>query len=525
MILKNICFRLNSNEKIGIGHAMRCVRIARILNKKGHNCIFYIDHKSDLEIFLKEFKVDYIYNYKNGYKNQVTDAQAFLNKINVKNSIVVVDDYRLDFSWEKIVSKKIIKLIVIDDSENKKHYCSTYINYKPNLNNIKNFNTLLMKNKDTDLLLGSKYSIIDCGIKYKKKNNNKKVFDICFYMGGSGDFKFFDKVILKLIDFIPLTKKKLRFNVISGIACKNLKNIISLSKKYKFLNIINGKKKIDKVICNMDLIVGSAGNIVYESSYYNIPSLFFEISKNQKNDLFNMEKIGHYFLLPISEIKNFKKIAKLIFLMIKNYNRIYKLSLKKEIKVDNKGVLRIAKNITEIKKVNKNFNSKLKYLKFSDKFFFRKVQDNEINRYLKSRNLPVNRKVSVSVKKINRLDHYIWWFSTKRDSFVMIINNNKIMYLYDETINIKNKNYSLQGWFACGDKLGIKEILIALNWHQKYMKKKQEIDLSFGIIKKGNKINFSKYLSWNPVQKNSHEYEILKKICKVDEKYNYYSRY
>ena len=107
----------------------------------------------------------------------------------------------------------------------------------------------------------------------------------------------------------------------------------------------------------------------------------------------------------------------------------------------------------------------------------------------------------------------------------MIINNNKIMYLYDETINIKNKNYSLQGWFACGDKLGIKEILIALNWHQKYMKKKQEIDLSFGIIKKGNKINFSKYLSWNPVQKNSHEYEILKKICKVDEKYNYYSRY
>ena len=55
MILKNVYFRLNSSEKIGIGHAMRCVRIARILKKNGHKCIFYIDHQSDLEFFLKDF--------------------------------------------------------------------------------------------------------------------------------------------------------------------------------------------------------------------------------------------------------------------------------------------------------------------------------------------------------------------------------------------------------------------------------------------------------------------------------------
>jgi len=525
MILKNVYFRLNSSEKIGIGHAMRCVRIARILKKNGHKCIFYIDHQSDLEFFLKDFEINYIYDHKNKYKNQRIDADIFIKKIKAKNSIVVVDDYRLDHNWEKIVSKIKIKIIVIDDSETQEHYCNTYINYKPNLNNIKNFNTSIMKNNNTNLLLGPKYSVIDYKTKHKKKKFNKKIFDVCFYMGGSGDFKFFDKVILKLIKFFPLIRRKIRFNIISGIACKNLKNLILLSKKYKFINIINGKKKIDKIIYNMDLIVGSAGNIVYESSYCNIPSLFFEISKNQKNDLINMEKIGHYFLLPISEIKNFKKIAELIFLMIKNYNKIYKLSLNKETKVDNKGATRIAKNIISINNVNKNISIKPKNLKLSDKFFFRKVQDNEINKYLESRNLLVNRKVSISPKKINRLDHYIWWLSTKRDSFVMITNNNKIVYLYDETINLKNKNYSLQGWFACGEKLGIKEILTALNWHQKYMKKKKEIDLSFGIIKKGNKINFSKYLNWQPVQNNSNEYEVLKKICKINKKYNYYSRY
>ena len=57
------------------------------------------------------------------------------------------------------------------------------------------------------------------------------------------------------------------------------------------------------------------------------------------------------------------------------------------------------------------------------------------------------------------------------------------------------------------------------------MNKKEEIDLSFGIIKKGNKINFSKYLNWNPIIKNSPENNILKQILKLDNKYNYYFRY
>ena len=519
------CFRINSDERIGIGHVKRCIRIANHLKILGHKCIFFIDGKSNLEFFLKDFKVEYIYDKSEKFIDQHEDAKIFLRKLKNKNYIVILDDYRFDYVWEKIISTNNFKLTVIDDSETKKHYCDTYINYKPNLINPNNFNFSLIKNKSTKLLLGSKYAVIDCKYKVRKKKILKKNFNVCFYMGGSGNYKFFDKVILKLINFIPFTKKKIRFHIISGIACKNLNSLILLSKKYKFINIINGKKKLDKIIHSMDLIVGSAGNIVYESSYYNIPSLFFETSKNQKNDLSNMEKIGHYFLLPISEIKNVKKIAKLIFLMIKNYNRIYKLSSSKEVKIDNQGVTRIVKNITGMNYNEKNFNQKPNYSKLSDRFLFRKIKDSEINEYLNSRNLPINRKVSVSIKKINRLNHYIWWLSTKRDSFVMMMNNYKIVYLYDETIKLKSKNYSLQGWFACTNKLGIKEILTALNWHQKYMKIKGGIDLSFGIIKKGNKINFSKYLNWKLIQSNSQEYEILKKICKVDKKYNYYSRY
>lgn len=156
-------------------------------------------------------------------------------------------------------------------------------------------------------------------------------------MGGSGDFKFFDKIILELNKIKAYLAFKFEFYVIKGIACKNISQLIFLSKKFKFIKIVDGKKNIDDTLSSMNLIIGSAGNIVYETSYYNIPSIFFEISKNQNNEIHNMEKIGHYFILSKSDIKFYKKISYLIKLIFENYKRILSLIKNKKIKIDNNG--------------------------------------------------------------------------------------------------------------------------------------------------------------------------------------------
>ena len=238
-----------------------------------------------------------------------------------------------------------------------------------------------------------------------------------------------------------------------------------------------------------------------------------------------MEKIGHYFILPSSELKKYSKLSTLIYLMLKNYKRIYKLHLEKKIKVDNKGVYRIVKNLISSKAEIKDLKYKKEKKKAKKILSIKKINDDEVNKYLYSRNLLINQKVSFTLNKIKRLDHYNWWFKSKRDSFAVIINEKKIMYLYDETFQINFKNYSLQGWFATKNKFGIKELLLALNWHRKHMAKKKNIDLSFGIIKKDNQINFSKYLGWIPIKNDSKEFKILKKISQVNKNYNYYIRH
>ena len=382
------CFRINSNEKMGIGHAKRCVRIAQKLKKYGHQSIFFTDKKSNLDYFIKNFKIFYLYSKKSSYTDQKKDAEIFLKKIKYKNPIVIIDDYRLDFNWEKIISKKKIKVIVLDDSENKKHFCDTYINYKPNLIDHKKLDSNIFKKKDTKLLLGPKYAIIDCKQNRHIKKPIKNIFKICFYMGGGGDFKFFNKIILHFINLAIQFKKSFEINIIRGIANKNLDKIRPLINKYKFIKIIDGRKNLDKKISSMDLLIGSAGNIVYETSYYNIPSIFFEISKNQNNDQQSMEKIGHYFVLDKFELKNYIKIANLIYLILDNYKRVLKLVRNKKVVVDNNGLDRIVDSIVFNKKIS-NIRKNIFLNKDKDKEYFisKKVKDNEINEYLNSRNL------------------------------------------------------------------------------------------------------------------------------------------
>ena len=530
MNFQTYCFRLNSNIVTGIGHIMRCVRVAKNLKERGHKCIFYLDKESKFNYLMREFEIKYIYQRNINFQNQKEDAKFFLEKLDINKKLkIIVDDYRLDYEWEKIVSNNNRIIIVFDDEEKNKHDCNVYINYKPDLIEIENFNYNLIKNKSTKLLLGSKYCVLDTITKPKKKLKSKKYYNICFYMGGAGDFKYFDKIIIKLIEKININENSLFIYIIAGPGCKNIKPLVHLSKKFNFIKIVDGKQNLKKTISIMDLIIGSAGNIVYEASFYNIPSLFFEISNNQNNKIYNMEKIGHYFMLPASELKEYLKLSSLIYLMLKNYKRIYKLNLEKKTKIDDKGVHRIVKNLISSNVDNKKFKQQKKKENKQEKkqedFKIKRIKDNEVNKYLYSRNLSNNRNVSFVAKKINRLDHYIWWLSSKRNTFAISIKQKKIMYLYDETFRVDSKNYSLQGWFATENKIGIKEVLLGLNWHRKYFAKKKNIELSFSIIKKNNAINFSKYLGWKLIDNSSKEFEVLKKINQINNNYNYYIRY
>ena len=119
------------------------------------------------------------------------------------------------------------------------------------------------------------------------------------------------------------------------------------------------------------------------------------------------------------------------------------------------------------------------------------------------------------MKKIIPIDHYNWWFITKRISYVLIKNNKRILYFYHENIfSDKTYNYFLSGWFACAKNCTIKEVLQALNWQRNKNKKVKWISL----IKKTNhlSIKLSKYIGWRNMDKKNKIINILAKNFKIN---------
>ena len=330
------------------------------------------------------------------------------------------------------------------------------------------------------------------------------------YLGGSGDLSLISDLIKLLFKRLKLLKKKFKINVIIGPLCKNKNKIYKIAQNNKNVIPIEKSNNLISIYKNSDLLVASAGSSVFEASLVKLPSILICLSKNQFTDISYLEKIGHYFFLDYNNIKNeLKKLSELIYLNIFFYRRFLNLLKTAELKVDDKGVLRLKSAIFSNKKNNfKIFFNNLKKNSQNEKLLIKHVKDNDINHYLKSRNLKININHSIASKKILQLDHYIWWFKTNRKSYVLLRNKKKILYFYEQKLfNLLNKEFYLSGWFACSKDCSLKEILFALNWQRK--KRKGINWLSF--IKKNNKLSIylSKYLGWKEINLDT---TIVKKL-------------
>lgn len=499
----NFYFRTNYNSQIGIGHYMRCYRLANFFEKKGHKCFIFIDKKN--KNFLKDSKIKELYNINESFKNEISDSLRFINKIKkLKNGFVIVDDYRIGHLWEKKINNFCKKIISIDDFENRKHHTDIYINQKTKFLLEKNIDKNIFLKKNPLLLLGPKYSIIDDTI--DKKKNQK--FTVIFNFGGSGDLRHCYDILKKIEKY---KSRIFKFIVIVGPLSKNKKLVSKLNKKIN-VQLIQNATNLNSLYAKSHIFIGSAGTSVYETINNKLLSLLFQVSDNQSNSIKALEKIGHYFFLDYQDLKYINKISKLILNLYKNYNLLKELAFKSNFKIDSNGKKRILEAIiSPNQKKNKIFEKK-KLIK-SSIYSIRKVKHQDVNDYLYSRNSQLNRKFSFNNSKIKKIDHYNWWFENQRSNYALEKNNEVMLYFYHYPIFILNQKILISGWFVKNEKCNIHDILYALNWQRKLKKKKLNAEMWLSIVKKTNTIalKYNKYLGWNKLEKNSDLYKQIKK--------------
>jgi len=327
---KNIAFKIPDNPQMGLGHFIRCFKIAKKIQNKYH--IFFItslEQKLNLKYF-KKFPFKFILIDKK--KNFIQEFKE-INKSKKINTLFI-DDYSFNFLKQKKISNLVSKLIILDDSLKRKIYCDYFINYKFDskkliLSNLKKNNSSIKKK----CLLGEEFWIPSFGLSRHFKNK-KKYISISF--GNSFNFKKIEKFLKKFL----VKNNKFHFQIFIGLNCTNYQYLTNLSKKFKNIKIVMKQFIIDKYLNKTFLFIGSSGNSIYEMSYLNIPSLFFSISNNQLNDSASLEKMGHFFHSSINDI-NEKNLSDFINAVIKNYSRFIRLNRKKKIFLNKKGISKI----------------------------------------------------------------------------------------------------------------------------------------------------------------------------------------
>lgn len=486
--MNTVIIRTNISYKVGLGHLFRMKNLAKELSKE--NMVIFLLDKNEKNIEkIINFKCIFLYKKDEKFISQSDDAVRSKKIINnVKADLLIIDDYRLNNTWENFFYKKI-KTVVFDDTNNSRHKCDILIDSKwEGKLTLKRYKKLLPK--DTIKLLGPKFSIIN--LVYKKNKKKNKVYNLLFYLGGAGNFNYYSGLIENLCG-VSKSDNFLRINIVVGPLSKGKDKLVTLLQKYSNIKIIENNFNITKVLPDIDLYLGVASSIIYELNYYKIPSVLFSVSNNQKNNINFFSDLGFYFFIRNNDLQNnYHKITKLILILFKNLKRLESMN-QNIVKIDKFGCKRIVACINGIKN-SKNFvrndlnllyEKEFKRNKEDDGVY--KVNDSQINQYLNCRNIKSNRKNSINSNKISNLDHYLWWFEQGAKLYYYVRKKRIRLYFFHKKVKIKNIFHYYGGWFKTYSKVSISDLMLVINWQIKINNKHSWL----AIIKKSNRFVYN----------------------------------
>ena len=456
-----IFIRTNTSNKDGLGHLSRSLILAEELAGKDKSIVVFLDNAPTSEItnFIGDIKVISLYDEEIHYKNEIEDASicsAIVSKITSKDVILIIDDYRFDYEWEKKIKNKFNNqclIIAIDDTGERPHFSDVLIDAKWDKDNTK-LRYQDLTRPSTVRLLGPAFNLSRALVLSEsfKKNSCKTLL---LSIGGGGDSSIYIRIINAIVEE-KVSDEKILIYVVLGPYLSNKDDLYKLNIKNDLVEVVCVKNcsNLSSLMLGSDLYVGAIGGTFYESNALELPSITFELSDNQKNSISILEDYGHFMHLGNIGHINFPKLGKLINITLEQSNRLKRLLQNSQnIKLDGGGPKRVSKIIHsllnhEILK-DEEFNIKIK--KCNQKNIleseFRKVDDSYINKYLHARNLDENRVNMLSSKKIELLDHYLWWMQSKRNSYVYLKNGVELLYIWEQNIAHLDKNYLIGGWF------------------------------------------------------------------------------
>lgn len=350
--MNTVAFRADGGQKVGMGHIMRCLSLAKEFRKNGFRVYFMSKYEQAIKKVQEEgfdvFKlpndeIAILEGFNCGSINKLDEEAKDIIKLIKKHNIEIlfIDTYNVTEKYFLDIKPHVNKLAYIDDI-NKFVYpvdilingniTGEYMNYKK-------------YSEDQIMLLGPKYNLIrDEFRNLPDREINKEVKEVMITTGGSDPYNMTLKLLKILLEDDEIGN--LRFNVIVGGGFTNKEELRNISKRNENVILYENVKKMSEIMLRSDIAISSGGSTLYELCVCGTPTLTFIMAYNQKFIVEKMSEFGYFQSLGwYNEIcKN--KLLKLIQELKTDYDFRKKIKAKTQKLIDCRGIERIVQILT-----------------------------------------------------------------------------------------------------------------------------------------------------------------------------------
>ena len=332
-------FRIDMNEVIATGHAMRCLAIADAARQMGEDSTFILaDAKA---VALVKERGYHTIVLDTDWRNMDLELQSLFKIIErEKIDSILVDSYQITPEYLKSLRKRV-KVAYLDDL-NAFHYnvdvLICYANYYRKYNYEERY-------QDVRLCLGMPYvPLRSVFAGCKPKEIAETVNHLLLLSGGSDTMNILDR----LLESIP-KKDYEKIDVICGVYYQKYEEMCKKYKESKNVHIHKAVTDIERYMQEADLAVSAGGSTLYELCAMGTPVISYAFVDNQLDNVLSFQKDG---IIDYAGDARSDDIISNINEYLKLYRNDKKLRQKRSLAmqdlVDGQGALRIAKTLCEI---------------------------------------------------------------------------------------------------------------------------------------------------------------------------------
>lgn len=295
MTHKTIAFRVDGCPKIGTGHYMRCLQIAKELSKNKVEVVFVTkEHDNHFAKLIVEqgYKTHLIpkspepKKYRYTYHHWVggTNAQDALSCAQLGYKNWFVDHYGLDASWGKMLKKSIpgAKITILDDMQDRPLLADIIVD--PNIRNKKNIEKWNELAPGIQIMQGPDFVPISPVFQETtpiNKDYSKDVKHILINYSGVD----YHNATQKTINALLQCRWHQSITILANPNTPYIPEWAAYKEKFLKLDITYGytPKQMAKLYQKTDLAFGGGGVASWERAIMKVPTVMACLAENQKN--------------------------------------------------------------------------------------------------------------------------------------------------------------------------------------------------------------------------------------------------